>query len=357
MRAVGIFPSRKEARVIEHPEPRIEGPSQAKIRMLEVGVCGTDKDICAFLFGTPPPGSDYLVLGHESLGEVVEAGPEATGIKPGDLVVSVVRLPCGEDTCIACRSRRQDFCVTGGYREHGIKSLHGFMTEYVVARADELHTIPQALRDIAVLIEPLTIAEKSLIEVRAIQERLPWWGYRHRAVVLGAGPVGLLGAMALRLMDFEVIVYSRSRKPNPKAAVAEAIGAEYVSSEDTSPEKLGTIDLIYEAAGAPQLAFEVLKFLGPNGIFVFTGIPKPEHAVSIDLDAIMNNLVMKNQIVLGTVNAGHDAFEGAIRDLGTFAERWPQAVRSLITGRFRMEDFRDPVTGRAGGIKNVIRIA
>ena len=361
MKAVAVYPAGHAVDIVEIAEPRIGTATQVKLRMLEVGVCGTDKDICAFAYGTPPPGSDRFVLGHESLGEVVEAGPGVADLRTGDLVVSTVRLPCTEANCAACRAGHCDFCTTGNYREHGIKELDGFMTEFVVEERHNLHPVARELRDVAVLVEPLTIAEKALIEGREIQERLHWDGGRQRAVVLGSGPVGLLGAMVLVDAGYETYVYSRSPKPNAKADVAEAVGARYISSERTNidqmAEQVGNIDLIYEAAGAPQFAFEVLKHLGSNGIYVFTGVPRDQAPVVFDTERIMYNLVLKNQVVLGVVNAGRQAFDNAVRDIGVFAARWPQALRAMITGRYPMEAFHDPVMGKAGGIKNVIAIA
>ena len=361
MKAVAVYPAQRLVKIIDRAEPRIGGPSQVKLRMLDVGVCGTDKEICAFAYGTAPSGSDHFVLGHESLGEVVEAGPGVTDLRPGDLVVSTVRLACSDPNCSACRAGHYDFCMTGKYREHGIKDLDGFMTEFVIEERHNLHPVARELRDVAVLTEPLTIAEKALIEVQEIQRRLHWEGRGRRAVVLGSGPVGLLGAMALVNAGYETCVYSRSPKPNAKADVAEAVGARYVSSEQTPVEEMaeqvGNIDLIYEAAGAPQFAFEVLKHLGSNGIYVFTGVPRDQGPIEFHTERIMYNLVLKNQVVLGVVNAGPQAFDNAVRDIGVFAARWPRALGAVITGRFPMEAFHDPVMGKAGGIKNVIDIA
>jgi threonine dehydrogenase-like Zn-dependent dehydrogenase len=360
MQAVAVYPARHAVDIVDIAEPRIAAPTEVKLRMLEVGVCGTDKDICAFAYGTPPPGSDRFVLGHESLGEVVEAGTGVADLCTGDLVVSTVRLPCSDANCAPCRAGHYDFCMTGNYREHGIKGLDGFMTEFVVEDRHNLHPVARELRDVAVLVEPLTIAEKALIEVREIQQRLHWDGGRQRAVVLGAGPVGLLGAMVMVNAGFETYVYSRSPKPNASASVAEGVGARYISSAETTieqmAEQVGNIDLIYEAAGAPQFAFEVLKHLGSNGIYVFTGVPRDQAPVEFDTERIMYNLVLKNQVVLGVVNAGPQAFDNAVRDIGVFAARWPQALRAMITGRYPMEAFRDLVMGNAGGIKNTIAI-
>ena len=132
MRAVGVVPGKREVRLIEHRTPKIAGANQVKIRSLEVGVCGTDREICTFVYGSPPDGFDYLVLGHESLGEVVEVGSGVSQFKPGDLVVPSVRRPCRHAHCLACREDKQDFCYTGDFTERGIKMTHGFLTEFYV---------------------------------------------------------------------------------------------------------------------------------------------------------------------------------------------------------------------------------
>ena len=229
-----------------------------------------------------------------------------------------------------------------------------------------MNVVPPALRDVGVLTEPLTIAEKALEQVWQVQKRLPWGpvpdqndAYEHRAVVLGAGPVGILGAMALIAAGFKTYVYSREAKPNPKADVVEAIGAEYVSSSTVSVDDLakqvGHIDLVYEAVGASNLAFDVLRVLATNGVFVFTGVPGRKAPIEVDTDLIMRDLVLKNQVAFGTVNAGRNAFEDSIRDLGKFMEKWPDAVRSLIT-RHPIGDFHDLMMGQSSGIKNVITL-
>jgi len=355
--------------LISHHAPRIDSPTQVKIRTLEVGVCGTDREICSFAYGTPPKGSDYLVLGHEALGEVIEAGSEVSEFKPGDLVVPSVRRPCPHDYCLPCSMDRQDFCSTGDFTERGIKMTHGYMTEFFTEEEKHLSSVPPDLRDVAVLVEPLTVAEKAFAQVWEVQTRLPWMtstdpkqpGLGKTAVVLGAGPVGILGAMALLVRGFRTFVYSRSPAPNPKSKLVESIGAPYISTESVTPEKfaaqVGTIDLVYEAVGVAKISFEVLKYLGLNGVFAFTGIPPHKPAIPICADSLMRDVVLKNQIIIGTVNADRPAFEAAIRDLGVFKERWPDALRALITGRFPMEAYKELLTGKNSGIKNVITIA
>ncbi len=369
MRAIAVTPATKQIAIIDQPEPSASRPTDVKLRMLEAGVCGTDKEICAFEYGTPPAGSDHLIIGHESLGEVVEVGPQVGRVKVGDLVVPMVRRPCPHDYCMACTNGRQDFCFTGDFTERGIKQQHGFMAQYVVDDEIYMNPVARELRDVAVLVEPLTIAEKALIQVWDVQQRLPWscpvspgkaHAHCHRAVVLGAGPVGLLGAMALVNADFDTYVYAREPVPNPKADALRMIGAKYISAQNHSLEdlaqKVGNVDLVYEATGASRLAFAMIENLGTNGIFIFTGVPGRKGPVEVDTDLMMRNLVLKNQVIFGTVNAGRDAFEASIRDLAVFAKRWPEAVRSLITGRYPMEAHRDLLTGAASGIKNVIKL-
>lgn len=370
MKAVAVVPELRELRLIEQEEPVVRGAHDVKVRILEVGVCGTDREICRFEYGTPPDCGHHLILGHESLGEVVEVGSAVTRVRPGDLVVPMVRRPCAHDDCVACRAERQDFCFTGEFRERGIKQAHGFMTEYVVDDERWMNVVPRELRDVAVLVEPLTIAEKALAQIWQVQQRLPWAcpltpGERraacHRAVVIGAGPVGLLGAMALVNAGFETTVYSRGAAPNAKADVTAAIGARYVDAERVSVDELaqrtGSIDVVYEAAGASQVAFEAMRVLGTNGIFAFTGVPGRRGPIAVDTDLLMRNLVLKNQVVLGTVNASREVFEAAIADLGTFVRRWPDAVRGLVTGRFPLDAHRELLLGAPSGIKNVLSFA
>jgi glucose 1-dehydrogenase len=369
LKAVAVVPSKREIKLIQAAPPELASPADVKLRMLEIGICGTDKEICAFQYGTPPAGCDHLIIGHESLGEVVEVGSAVSRIKVGDLAVPMVRRPCSHPECLACRSGRQDFCSTGDFTERGIKMAHGFMTELVVDDQQYMNVVPAVLREVAVLVEPLTIAEKALTEIWRVQQRLPWTnpaangrtrGKDHRAVVLGAGPVGLLGAMTLLTAGFKTFVYSKEPDGGPKSGLVRSIGAEYLSATGQSipqlADRVGCIDVVYEATGASQVAFELIERLGINGIFVFTGVPGRKTKIEIESDLIMRNLVLKNQVVLGSVNASRAAFEAAIHDLGIFLRRWPAAVRGLITARVPLEAHREVLLGKLGGVKNVIAL-
>lgn len=367
MRAVAVFPGEKAIRLIDHEAPRIEGPGDVLVQILDVGICGTDREIAHFDYGLPPPGSPYLILGHESLGQVVEVGAAVTRVKPGDLVVTMVRRPCPHPSCRSCRRGRPDFCFTSDFTERGIIGRHGFMIDQIVEEERYLHVVPVHLQSVGVLVEPLTIAEKALLQVRDVQDRLPWTvsatpageGHGQRAVVLGAGPVGLLGCLALRVRGFETWVYSREPAHSAKGRWVGSVGARYLSSADLPlaelTEHIGPIDLFYEATGAAAMSFQAIEELGTNGVFVFTGVPGRRGPIQIDGTLIMRRLVLHNQLVFGTVNAGPEAFEAAIVDLEQFQDRWPGALDALITGRHRPEDFAKLLTGPRAGIKPVIR--
>jgi threonine dehydrogenase-like Zn-dependent dehydrogenase len=372
MKAVAVFPGNRQFKVIrDFPEPRIESSGQIKVRILDVGICGTDKDIVHFQYGTPPEGSPYLVIGHESLGEVVETGAEVSQVHKGDLIVLSVRRPCDHADCIACRSGRQDFCYTGDFTERGIKGRHGYMTELVVEDAQYAFPVPSGLRDVAVLVEPLTIAEKAVEQLWAVQQRLPWAHrlnpgmqaakWNQRASVLGAGPVGLLGAMKLVVEGFETFIYSRVDESSARVDIANQIGAKFIDADQVDADGIvkiaGRIDLVYEAVGASNLAFQVMTCLAINGVFIFTGIPGRKQPMKVDTSLFMRNHVLKNQVIFGTVNASPDSFKSAITDMAKVHGRWPAALRRIITHRLSIDDAEQPLAGKVAGIKNVIGVA
>jgi threonine dehydrogenase-like Zn-dependent dehydrogenase len=335
--------------------------------MLNVGICGTDREIWRLDYGTPPKGSNYLITGHESLGQVVEKGDAVKDLAVGDLVVPTVRRGCPQN-CISCANMQPDFCFTGNFTERGIKEAHGYMTEFVVDDAKYMNKVPASLRNDAVLLEPLTITEKALMQIYTIQSRLHWecridQGVADKscrnAVVLGAGPVGLLAAMAFRNLNMKVAVVARHRPPNSRSELLASLGATYYSTEEFSPaqiaDRVGNIDLILEATGAAKVSYDFMAVLGTNGIFVFTGVPGLHKELTIDAGTLMRNTVLKNQVVLGTVNAPKAAFENGIRDLEDFRKKWPKQLDALITERVPVDRYQDVVSDRQSDeIKTVL---
>lgn len=359
MRVVAVLPATREVRLLERPEPPPVSGSEVLLKVLEVGICGTDREIGAFEYGTPPRGSDHLVLGHEALAEVVETGPDVTHVRKADLVVPTVRRPCPHARCPPCRARRQDFCVTGDFLERGIKEAHGFLQEWVVEDEEHLVVVPRQLADVAVLTEPLTVAAKAAEQMDAIQQRLPWERARVRALALGAGPVGPLGALSMVVSHYDTFVYSLEPADSERADLVRSLGATYVSGQDVPlgelAKRVGTFDLIYEAVGVSKVAFAALSALGPNGLFIFTGIPAHGSPTPVDTDTLMRDVVLKNQLLLGTVNASRSAYELALRELEQAMFLFPQSVRALITQRVPLEEAPALITGQ-GGIKQVVRV-
>jgi threonine dehydrogenase-like Zn-dependent dehydrogenase len=368
MKAVAVFPEAQDVSVVDKEPPRLADPDEVMLRMLDIGICGTDKEICSFDYGAPPPGENHLVIGHEALAEVVEVGSGVEHLRPGNLVVPTVRRPCPHPQCLSCRTGHQDYCYTGDFTERGIKEAHGYIAEYVVERERNLVPVPPALAEIAVLTEPLTIAEKAVAQVLWLMQHRPPWldpdtapGERGRglsALVLGAGPVGLLGAMTLSVAGFRTYVYSRELPPSPRTDLVGSVGATYASSQEIGfsdlAEEMGNIDLIYEAVGHSHFALQALEVLGQNGIYILTGVPGMQAFLETDPATTMRNMVLKNQVVLGTVNAGPEAFTAAMRDLEEFRTRWPETTDTLIAGRYPPDQAIELISGRPTGVKTVI---
>ena len=359
MKAVVVIPKRRELKVVDRPEPPPPESGQVLLQMREVGLCGTDREIAAFEYGEPPEGAEQLILGHESLAVIADVGPDVEQFKKGDLVVATVRRPCPHARCPACRTGRQDFCVTGDFRERGIKQVHGFMSERTVENASHLVRVPSALAEVGVLVEPLTIAAKASLQMSPIHQRLPWEPLNQRALVLGAGAIGLLGAMSLVLHGYRTFVYSLEKADSPSARIVESFGATYVSSQDEElrslRERLGALDMIFEATGASHLAFTALELLGPNGSFVFTGIPGHSEPSPVDTDLLMRQIVLKNQLLFGTVNASRGAFDMAVRLLEGFLARFPDSVKGLISRRVTLDEVPDLLTSsQKEGIKTIV---
>jgi threonine dehydrogenase-like Zn-dependent dehydrogenase len=359
MRALAVFRDQHDIRVIDVDEPPAPTRQQVLLRIFEVGICGTDREIAAFEYGDPPYGSDHLIIGHEAVAEVAAVGDEVTTVGVGDMVVPTVRRPCTHSYCRACRAGRQDFCITGDFTERGIKHEHGYLTDFVLEDEHNLVHVPPQLTDIAALVEPLSIAAKGVEQAQAVQQRLPWEQERSRVLVLGAGPIGILGAVATQVSGFDTYVYSREPVDSPRGDQVRELGATYLSTDQTPlgkiPSVAGPIDVIYEAVGVPSVAFAATESLAPNGVLIFTGIPAPDEPVALPLDRIMKDMVLNNQVIVGTVNAGRSAFTLAVQKLEQAMYLVPHSVRAIITKRVPLADaqamLREP-----HGVKDIVRV-
>ncbi|MGH2531428.1 MAG: glucose 1-dehydrogenase [Thermomicrobiales bacterium] len=354
---IAVYPGRPASvHLAELPMP-IPGPGEVLVRVRRVGVCGTDKEIIDAKFGTPPPGSDELVLGHEVLGVVEDAGDAVAGFNPGDLVVSTVRRP---DGCPACRAGQPDMCLWRGYTERGIIGAHGFMIERFVEEPAHLVKIPVALEPVAVMLEPLSVVEKAWRQARQIQRRIAGWQPR-TALILGAGPIGLLGTLLLRAEGMEVVTVARTAAPNPAAVIVTASGGRYVSTRETPlPElaaELPNIDLIFECTGVSEPAFQATSLLGGNGVLVLLSLTGGHERLVIPAAEINREFVLGNKVMVGSVNSAREDFVAGVGHFDQFEELWPRLTQRLITHRLRgFAEFARIREASSGGIKAVIEL-
>src|ERR671923_301915 len=253
MKAISVFPGMANSvRIAELPKPSLAEVPNGRgvlVKVLRVGVDGTDKEINAAEYGAAPPGSDYLIIGHEGFGRVEAVGPNVTELKPGDYVVATVRRP---GKSIYDLIGTNDMTTDDTYYERGINLRHGYLTEYYVDDAEFIVKIPQGLKQVAVLLEPTTVVEKGIFQAYEIQRRLKVWQPR-RAAVMGAGTIGLLATLILRLRGLDVTTFARTPRPYLNSDLVEALSARYQSTAELSlrdaAPKYGPFDIIYEASG------------------------------------------------------------------------------------------------------------
>jgi len=364
MKAVAVFPGKPgSAHLTDIPEPSLEAVPNGRgvlVRILRVGLDGTDREITAGEYGTAPEGVDYLVLGHESFGVVEQVGPAVTELAPGDYVVARVRR-AGSSVYDVIDS--PDLTTDDAYFEHGISRVHGFLTERYVEEPRYLIRIPPALRDAAVLLEPLSVAEKGIVEAYEIQRRLKVWHPR-RAAVLGAGTIGLLASMVLRNRGLQVTTYGLEPAPYLNSDLVTELGARYVSTKEMSlmddVAEHGQYDLVFEATGYSPIIFDAMcHTVAKNGVLILASVTGGMRRSDVPSDAINLDFVLGNKVMFGTVNAGREHFEEGVRDMATSEANRPGWLARLLThpvvGLDRYPDALAALTG-SGVIKTYIEI-
>jgi threonine dehydrogenase-like Zn-dependent dehydrogenase len=353
MKAIVLQPGTKNLRLTDWKEPVIQKDNDVKVKVLRVGICGTDREEASGGRADAPPGEKELIIGHEMLSQVVEVGKKVTKFKPGDHVVVTVRRGC--NACDACKMFRSDMCTTGNYTERGIKGRHGFHAELVVDEDIYMVKVPPEIVDIAVLTEPTTVIEKAIMESGIIQtSRLPYlknkenWLEGKTALVAGLGPIGLLAAMVLLLRGATVLGLDIVPETSPRAQYLKAMGGTYLNDKEINPgtfqKDYPFINVIFDAAGIAKLDFDLLDFLGINGIFVLTGVPGEQRLIDVNGAELMRKLVLKNQVMLGSVNESIHHFEKALIDLQAARQKWPGLIQKFITQKFSYKDFQKAIT-------------
>jgi threonine dehydrogenase-like Zn-dependent dehydrogenase len=316
------------------PKPSIDeiaGGRGVLVRVLRVGVDGTDKEINNAEYGAAPEGDDFLVIGHEGFGVVEEVGPNVHELKPGDFVVATVRRP---GTSIYDLIGTNDMTTDDTYFERGINLRHGFLSEYYVDDAEFIVEVPRGLKDVGVLLEPMSIAQKGITQAYEIQRRLKVWRPK-RAAVLGSGTIGLLATLVLRLRGLDVVTFGRTPKPYLNSEFIEELGAVYVSTADVPVHdyaaKHGAFDIIFEATGFSPIVFDAMQALAKNGVLVLSSVTGGDRKVEVPADKINLDFVLGNRVMVGTVNANREYFESGVKDLSHAVLEYGDWLSRLLT--------------------------
>ena len=336
MKAIAVTPGKAGSIHLEDvPKPSVDQVPEGRgvlVRVLRVGVDGTDKEINAAEYGAAPPGDDFLIIGHENFGVVEEVGPNVPDtMTPGTYVVASVRRP---GSSIYGKIGLQDFTTDDVYYERGINLLHGYLTEHYVEDSNFVFPLPETLREVGVLLEPTTVAEKGVNHAYEIQRRLKVWEPR-KALVLGSGTIGLLMAMAARLRGLELTVASLPRAPYRNSDLVEQLNGTYVSTQDKDLDSIsderGPFDLIMDATGFSPIIWEAAEVLGKNGVLVLSSITGGDRKAEINSDAINQSFVLGNKVMVGTVNASPADFRSGIDDLTKAQAFFPGWLEQLMT--------------------------
>ncbi|HVS66967.1 MAG TPA: glucose 1-dehydrogenase [Mycobacteriales bacterium] len=330
------------ASVEEIPEPP-ESDGSVLVEGLYVGICGTDVEVSVEGYGEAPPGHERLVLFHESLGRVLEA-PEDSGLAAGDLVAGVVRRPDPEP-CDACAQDQWDFCRNGEFTERGIKARDGYGSQRWRVDPKFAIKLDPALDKLGVLLEPTSVVAKAWDQVGKISARSATTA-KH-ALVTGAGPIGLLAAMIGRQLGLAVTVLDRVTD-GPKPEMVAELGATYITSLDQLSQ---AADVVIEATGIGQLVFEVIGRTAPDATVCLTGISSGVHKVGIAADAVNKAMVLSNEVVFGSVNAGLANYQQAAEALSKADNDW---LSQIITRTVPMAEWAQALERQPDDIKVVV---
>jgi threonine dehydrogenase-like Zn-dependent dehydrogenase len=325
--------------------PESDGP--ILVETLAVGICGTDIEIVTGAYGWPPPGRERLVLGHESLGRVLEA-PAGGPVTKGDLVVGIVRRP-DPVPCANCAVLEWDFCRNGLYTERGIKEHDGYLSERYRITPDFVVKVDPALGILGVLLEPTSVVAKAWEEVDRIGGRAHW--VPKTVLVTGAGPIGLLAALlgVQRGLDVHVI---DQMSDGVKPVLVRDLGATYHTGSiaDAVP---GGPDVIIECTGVSSLVLDAMSHVGTGGVVCLTGVSSGGHAIEIDEGALNRSMVLENVAVVGSVNANRRHYETAAAALARADPSW---LARVVSRRVPLERWQEALNRSPDDVKVIIEV-
>src|SRR6266478_66007 len=351
MKAISVFPGKPDSvHLADLGKPSLEEVPNGRgvlVKVLRVGVDGTDKEINAAEYGAAPPGYDFSVIGHEGFGQVEAVGPNVTEVKPGDYVVATVRRP-GQSI----------------YDLIGINLRHGYLTEHYVDDVEFIVKVPKGLKQVGVLLEPTTVVEKGIHQAYEIQRRLKVWRPR-TAAVMGAGTIGLLATLVLRLRGLDVTTFGRTAKPYLNSNLIEELGARYLSTKDIpiadAAKEYGPFDLIFEGTGNSGVVFDSMQALGKNGVLVLASVTGGDRMIQVPADRINLEFVLGNKVMVGTVNANREYFEMGVGHMSQAEAEYPGWLNKLLTDPVKgLENYSElfkKLTSPNGAIKVFCEVA
>jgi threonine dehydrogenase-like Zn-dependent dehydrogenase len=342
MHAITIQPGTAGSARLDQVEEPGDDQGSILVQCLATGICGTDAEIVAGDYGEAPEGDERLVLGHESLGRVVDPGPVAE-LEAGDLVVGIVRRP-DPVPCPNCAVGEWDMCRNGRFTERGIKGRHGFMAERWRVEPDHAVKVDPRLGDLGVLLEPTSVVAKAWEQVDRVGDRAFW---EPRVVlVTGAGPVGLLAAMIGRQRGLEVHLLDHNDS-GPKPALAAGLGVEYHSDLDALDLEP---DVVIEATGAGPVVVDAMSRVAAGGVVCLTGIGAGGHQ-EVPVADLASEMVLANKVMVGSVNANRRHY---VKAHDALLRADPDWLGSMITRRLRPDEAVDALGGSSDDIKVVV---
>lgn len=359
MKAIAVKPGiANSVHLVEMPKPSVSDITNGRgvlVKVMRVGLDGTDKEINNAEYGAAPAGDDFLVIGHEGFGVVEEVGPNVHELAVGDYVVATVRRP---GTSIFDIIGTNDMTTDDTYFERGINLRHGYLSEYYVDDAEFVVKIPRGLKDVGVLLEPMTVVQKGITQAYEIQRRLKIWKPK-KAAVVGAGTIGLLATLVFRLGGIEVVTFGRTPKAYLNSDLIEELGASYVSTADISvPEyaaKHGGFDIIFEATGFSPIVFDAMQALAKNGVLVLSSVTGGDKKIEVPSDKINLDFVLGNKVMVGTVNANREYFETGAKDMAQAVLEYGDWLSRLLThpvrGLENYEKLFETLSTARGAIK------
>ena len=347
-RALAYFPAEGAIRIIDMPVAPLEA-DEVLVRITRTAFSRRDRLLLETRNAILPDGDDFIVPGHIAVGRVVEVGTMVKDLEPGDLVVPTIRRDCTR-----CIDARSDLCPhPERYHDSGLKGAHGFARELMTTQSRYLVKIPDDLEELALLLTPLSIAEKAHHETVQLSRRYNFYCYHElegtapRALVTGMGPVGIMTAFLLSLYSYRLTLFCRRESDDIRSKIFEPLEIEYINSSRVPTQRLEkagySFRQIFETTGDPSYITRIMPFMAPNAIMVLMGAPEKvarEELTEVEASYLFSRMVMGNQIMIGSIKAGRDAFDSAVKHLTELADLYREPLSALMTHTFPMNDYQ-----------------